>query len=614
MYNYVRVRLSKAAGQLCYLPRTLSLVWAAAPRYTFAWAVLLMLQGILPVATVYLTRALVNLLVAAARAGGPWPIRPVLILAAVIAVVLLLTQVFRSATIWVTTAQAELTTDRINQLIHEISVVVDLAFYESSQSYDHLHRARAEGSYRPIAVIENLGGLLQNSITLVAMIAVLIPFGPILPIALILSTVPALYVVLNSSQRRYESNYRLTGAERRCWYYDWLLTSGETAAEIRLFGLGHHFRSAYETLRHRLRSERMDLARTQGIGELCAGVSTLTIGGLAMALMVWRAVRGLVSVGDLALFYQAFNQGLTLARSLLENVGKLYENTLFLGNLFEFLSLRPQIVSPASPAPVPAVKDGIEFENATFRYPGTDRFALRDFNMMLKSGQITALVGPNGAGKSTIIKLLCRFYEPEWGAIRIDGIPLAEFSIEELRSRVSVLFQAPVRFNSTAAENIQFGDLKCSHEESVHQVAALAGAEDLITRLPNGFQTNLGKQFSEGIELSTGEWQRIAMARSFLRDAPIMLLDEPTSAMDPWAEITWADKFRRFAQGRTSVVVTHRFTTAMFSDIIHVMDKGGIVESGTHDDLLALDGLYAEGWASQKDRAHVSARHVKYAI
>ncbi len=614
MYKYIRARLNKAAGQLRYLPRTISLVWTAAPGHTSAWAVLLILQGVLPVATVYLTRALVNSLVAAVRDGGTWAsIRPVLILAAAMAGVMLVTQVFRSATIWVSSAQAELTADHINQLIHEQSVAVDLAFYESPESHDHLHRARAEGSYRPIAVIENLGSLLQNSITLFAMIAVLIPFGPLLPLALILSTVPALYVVLNSSQRRYEWNYRRTAAERRCWYYDWLLTSAETAAEIRLFGLGDHFRSAYETLRRQLRFERMDLARRQGIGELCAGVAALTTGGLAVALMVWRAIRGLLSIGDLALFYQAFNQGLTLARSLLENVGKLYENTLFLGNLFEFLSLKPGIVSPAIPALVPAVTDGIEFEKVSFRYPGSDRLALRDFTMKLKSGQVIALVGPNGAGKSTIIKLLCRFYEPDCGAIRIDGVPLREFSLEELRSKISVLFQCPVRFNSSAAENIQFGDLKSADVESVRRVAALAGAEDIISRLPQGFQTNLGKQFSEGVELSAGEWQRIAMARAFLRHAPIMLLDEPTSAMDPWAEITWAEQFQRFAQGRTSVVVTHRFTTAMFSDVVHVMDKGRIVESGSHADLLALGGLYAVGWAGQKERTHILAQQTQYA-
>jgi len=610
MYDYVRTRLKKIAGQVAHLPRTLSLVWAAASRFTVAWAVLLIIQGLLPVATVYLTRALVDALVIAVRANGAWStIRHVLILAGVMAAVMLLAQILRVASIWVGGAQAELTADYINQLIHKKSVEVDIAFYESPESHDHLHRARAEGSHRPVAVIENLGGLLQGSITLIAMLAVLLPFGPLLPLALILSTLPALYVVLRSSQSRYEWHYGRTASERLCWYYDWLLTSVESAAEIRLFGLGDHFRSAYRTIRGRLRMERMAVARQQALGELWTGVATLAITGFAVALMIWRAIQGRVSVGDLALFYQAFNQGLGLARSLLDYVGKLYENSLFLGNLFEFLALKPQIVSPAVAVPFPALKQGIQFQNVTFRYPGSDRIALRNFNLALEPDRVTAIVGPNGAGKSTIFKLLCRFYEPEAGEIRIDDIPLASVSIEELRGCVSVLFQSPVRFNSTAADNVRFGDLQYGDDESVRLAAAIAGAEEIISGLPVGFQTRLGKQFSEGVELSTGEWQRVAIARAFLRHAPIILLDEPTSAMDPWAEIRWAEQFRCFAQGRMAVLVTHRFTTAMFADVIHVMTQGRVVESGTHDELLALGGLYAEGWASQRHEAYVPSNH-----
>jgi len=206
-----------------------------------------------------------------------------------------------------------------------------------------------------------------------------------------------------------------------------------------------------------------------------------------------------------------------------------------------------------------------------------------------------------------------RFYEPEAGEIRIDDIPLASVSIEELRGCVSVLFQSPVRFNSTAADNVRFGDLQHGDDESVRLAAAIAGAEEIISGLSLGFQTRLGKQFSEGVELSTGEWQRVAIARAFLRHAPIILLDEPTSAMDPWAEIRWAEQFRRFAQGRMAVLVTHRFTTAMFADVIHVMTQGRIVESGTHDDLLALSGLYAEGWANQKHEAYVPSKKTGWA-
>lgn len=604
MYEYFKVRLGKLGGQLRQLPRTLALVWAAAARWTAAWLALLVVQGLLPLATVYLSRALVNALVASVKAGATWPsMKPALVSAGMLAGVVLATQLLRSATIWISTVQAELTSDYITGLIHRKSATVDLAFYESPECYDHLHRARAEGSYRPVAVIENLGSLFQNGITLAAMFAVLIHFGPIVPLVLLATTIPALYVVVRSGQRRYLWNRERTPLERRAWYYDWLLTTGENAAEIRLFGLGGHFCAAYQDLRCLLRRERLQLARQQGIAELLAGTTSLLMVGAAMGLMVWRAMLGLMPLGDLALFYQAFNQGLGLTRSLLENVGRLYENSLFLGNLFEFLGLESKLSDSATRAAIPELTDGIRFDHVTFRYPGTERIALQDFSLTLRSKQVAAIVGPNGAGKSTLLKLLCRFYDPEQGEIRVDGVCLRDIPLEQLRRRISALFQQPVHFNSTAKENIWYADLSDGDTGAIETAAKLAGADELITSLPNGFETLLGKQFSEGVELSGGEWQRIATARTFARNAPIILLDEPTSAMDPWSEIRWAEQFRRFAQGRTAVVVTHRFTTAKHADTIYVMAGGQIVEAGTHEELLAVNGLYARGWADQRSEA-----------
>jgi len=508
-------------------------------------------------------------------------------------------EVVRDTINWVSNVQAEVLQDHIAALIHEKSVTADLAFYELSDYYDHLHRARAEARYRPVALLGNLGALLQNSITLVAMGAILIPLGPWLAVALVLSTLPAFYVVLHYALAEYQWRQRTTADDRRAWYYDWIMTTTEAAAEIRLFGLGKYFQTSHRDLRRRLRGERLGLMRRQGLSELVASLIALLIMGAALALMVWRALMGRVTLGELALVYAAFNQGQGLMRTLLENAGQLYGNSLFLGNLFEFLGLQP-LIADGQQSRAPDVKFGIDFNGVSFSYPDASGKALDDFTMTIPKGKIVAIVGPNGAGKSTLLKLLCRFYDPDAGAIEIDGQELKDIAVDDLRRMITVLFQQPVHYNTTVQENIFYGDLNCA-PSSLELNAAIraAGAEDIVARLPQKDLTLLGRWFAGGTELSVGEWQRIALARAFLRRAPIIILDEPTSALDPWAEADWLERFRQLATGRTSIIITHRFTTAMHADVIHVMDRGRIVESGSHQRLLEQSGLYAESWSRQ---------------
>ncbi|MCB0212804.1 MAG: ABC transporter ATP-binding protein, partial [Anaerolineae bacterium] len=308
----------------------------------------------------------------------------------------------------------------MTDLIHRQSTAVDLAFYETPDYYDHLHRARSEAGDRPVVLLETLGGLLQNSLTLAAMAVILLPYGLWLPVALLLSTLPALVVALHYSLRQHRWRLRTTADERRGWYYDWLLTAGETAAELRLFGLGPHFQAAYQAVRRRLRAEYFQLAGSQSLAEAGAGSLALLVTGASLTWMVWQVLQGQGTLGDLALFYQAFNQGQRLMRSLLANISQLYYTMLFLGHLFEFLALKPQVTDPPRPVPFhppPTGGVGVRFQGVTFRYPGSRRLALQDFNLTVPAGQIAAVVGPNGAGKSTLIKLLCRFYDPEAGSI-----------------------------------------------------------------------------------------------------------------------------------------------------------------------------------------------------
>jgi ATP-binding cassette subfamily B protein len=599
-FALLKAKLGGALAQLPYLPRALALVWAAAPRWALAWVTLLVAQGLLPVATVFLTRLLVDDLVAAQASGASWQsVRPALLVAAVIAGVFLLAELLRSLSDWVRTGQAELVKDHISARIHHKSVAADLAFYESAEFHDRLHRARDQAGYRPVVLVESLGSLLQNGLTLLAMGAVLIPFGAWIPLALLASTLPAFFVVLRYSLRQHRWRQRSTADERRTWYYDWLLTSGETAAELRLFGLGLFFQAAFQGLRRRLRRERLQLARGEVLAEFGAGAVSLLISGAAAAWMVWQALEGLVTLGQLALFLQAFYQGQRLMRTLLEHINQVYTNILFLGDLFDFLALEPQVISPPRPAAAPpALKEGVRFSHVTFRYPGGGRVALRDFDLTIPAGRVVALVGPNGAGKSTLIKLLCRFYDPDAGRVEMDGVNLRDLDIMALRERITVLFQQPVHYSVTAGENVRLGRLGAGAAE-VSAAARDAGAHELIAALPAGYETLLGKWFASGTELSVGEWQRIALARAFLRRAPLLLLDEPTSAMDPWAESDWLARLRTLAAGQTVLLVTHRFTTACQADVIHVLAGGQVTESGSHEELLARGGLYARAWANQ---------------
>lgn len=604
--DFLRTKLQLGLFQLPFLTRVLGLVWNAAQRWTLAWLILLVVQGLLPAVTVYLTRTLVNQLVAVLQvddvANAFWSLLP---LVAIMAAAVLLGELLGYAADFVRTVQAELVRDHISGLIHKKSVEVDLAFYDMPDYYDSLYRAQYHALDRPLTLLEHLGGVLQNGITLAAMVAVLLPFGVWLPLALLVSSLPAFYILITHRLRWHQWRLKNTESERRTWYYNWLMTDNEVAAEVRIFSLGDHFHSLFQSLRRRLRNERVQLAWEQNIAELGATAIALLTTGLAMGWMLWKVVQGAFTLGDLALFYQAFNQGQGRMSGLLGDLGGIYNNSLFLSDLFAFLALEPQVTEPAQPAPIPAVlQQGICFQNVTFRYPSSQRIALSDFNLTIPAGSTVAIMGANGAGKSTLVKLLCRFYDPNEGRILLDGVDLRSFSLDELRQQITVLFQEPVHYHDTVLDNIALGDLSAAVDPAQIETAArAAGADALIKRLPQQYQTLLGKWFLDGTELSVGEWQRLALARAYWRRAPILILDEPTSAMDPWAEHDWLQRFRTLAAAHTTLIITHRFTTAMHADVIHVMQAGRVVESGTHAELLALGGHYAQSWHNQMQTA-----------
>lgn len=596
------VRREAVRTILTNLGRALKMVWAATPGWTTAWGGLLLVQGLLPAASVYLTKVLIDALTVAVGGGLAWEaVRPVLLPAGLMVAVLLLTQVIKELTAWVRAGQAEYMQDHIKERIHAQAAVVDLEFFETPEYFDQMERANREANPRIRSLLENIGGLFRNATTLVAIAALLVPYGVWVPLALLLSTLPAFWVVI--WYNRHHHAWWKDTTEKRRWveYFNAVLTLPYYAAEVRIFALNDFFQAAYRNLRTELRAGRLALLRRRGLAGFAAGLLALLVSGGALAWMLVGAFQGRATLGDLALFYQAFNQGQGLLRTLLGNLGQLYGDLLFLEHLFFFLDLQPKVEQAVHPAPVPErLHTGIVIEHVDFRYPGSDRLALEDFSLTIPAGKTVAIVGPNGAGKSTLIKLLCRFYDPVAGRVLLDGVDYRDLSREDLWRRLTILFQIHVNYAGPVRGSIEIGDVDAEHTpERLAEAARLGMADELIEKMPHGFETILHKQFSGGIDLSGGEWQRLALARAFYRNAPVVLLDEPTSYMDSWTETRWIERFLDFARDRTALIVTHRFSTAIRADLIYVMNEGKVIETGSHEELLALNGFYASSWRAQ---------------
>lgn len=589
----LNARTNQLSRQLHAGRRALALVWNAAGSWTLTWAVLLVGQGLIPAGQALLLRTLVNRLVSL---PGWSAIAPPAI---GIATLWVLGQLLSSALSWVRAVQAERVQDEVHRLIHIQALRLDLSFYDHPESYDQLYRAQVDAISQPLSLLESLGSIVQNGLGFLVLAGILWTYARWLPILLVFTALPGLLLVARHTLNEHRWNLAHTFEERRLRYLDWTITEQSSAAELRLFNLGGYHRRAFEALRDVLRTGKLRLVR-QGAGtELIAGLLAWAGSVAGLGWMLHQTITGKVKLGDLLLCFQAFQQSQVLLRSLLEGAGKIYRSLLFVENLDEFLHMAPAILPGQDRTKCLPIKNSILFENVSFTYPGGTHRALDEFDLEIPQGKVVALVGHNGAGKSTLIKLLCRFYDPDQGRILIDDADLRQFDQEALRREIAVLFQEPVHYHATVRENIGFGDIECMSEHArVWQAAHDAGALEPIERLPGEFEAILGKWFG-GAELSGGEWQRIALARAFFRRASLIILDEPTSAMDSWAEQDWLSRFRNLTDGKTALMITHRFTTAMHADIIHVLDKGRVVESGTHEQLVARGGAYAVSWSAQ---------------
>ena len=594
--------LREKVRHILRLDRAVRFVLQAGPGWTVASVVLLVIQGVLPLLSLYLLKLIVDAvtfsLSAPDKAAAFQHVAVLIAIAAAVAFFYALCQMLAGV---VREAQTQTVTDHMYDILHAKSTEVDLAYYESPQYFDTLHRAQAEGPYRPTRIINGLVQLAQNSISLIAMAGLLFSFHWGLSLVLFAAAAPGLFVRFRYAEKMYRWQRRRTQTERKASYFNWMLTGDTHAKEIRLFDLGKVFTRRFSELRTHLRQERLGLVKNRSTAEFVTEASaTLAVFG-SLAFIAYRAVQGMITLGDMVMYFQAFQRGLTYLQTLLRSLADLYEDNLFLSNLYEFLDLEPKVKEPLYPHPLPRpMKKGIVFDHVSFHYPAGRENVLEDISLSIAPGEVVALVGENGSGKTTLVKLLCRLYDPVGGVITMDGTDLREFQTTALRREISVVFQDYVKYHLTARENIWLGNAHMPpEEERIVEAARQADVDCLINRLPKGYDTILGRWFEDGEELSLGEWQKVALARAFLRDSQIIVLDEPTSSLDAKSEYEVFKRFRQLLNGRAAILISHRFSTVQMADRVFVFENGCISENGAHSELVLKGGKYAQLFEKQ---------------
>ena len=592
-------------GALRNLPPFLKLVWRTSPALTLSQAVLRIARALLPVATLYVGKLIIDEVVLLAQvppagedirqwiAGGL--LNHIGWLLALEFGLAILSDILGRAVSLLDSLLSERFSNETSLRLMQHAATLDLEDFEDSELQDRLERARRQAAGRT-SLIGQLFSQAQDVVTVASFAAGLLVYAPWLIALLAIALVPAFIGEAHFNAQSYLLNYSRTSERREIDYVRQTGASAETAKEVKIFGLNAFLIERYRTLAESFAEANRRIAlRRAGWGSVLSAIGTVAY-YVAYAYIVWRTLHREFSIGDLTFLAGSFRRLRTLLENLLLGFSQVAGQALYLDDLFSFFEIQPEIVPPPNPRPFPVpIQVGFEFENVGFRYPGAERWAVRGLTFKLRAGEILALVGENGAGKTTLVKLLARLYDPDEGRILLDGHDLREYDLFAMRANIGVIFQDFVRYHFTAADNIAVGRIEARDDRArIIAAAERSLADELIRKLPKGYDQIIGKRFRSGVDLSGGEWQKVAIARAYMRDAQLLILDEPTAALDARAEFEVFKRFKDLSHGKTAVLISHRFSSVRMADRIVVLMDGAVEAMGTHAELLEQGGRYAE--------------------
>jgi ATP-binding cassette, subfamily B, bacterial len=592
-------------GALRNLPPFLKLVWRTSPALTLGQSLLRIVRALLPVATLYVGKLIIDEVVLLARSPlaaedlRQWIASGMLDrigwLLALEFGLAVLSDVLGRAVSLLDVLLSERFSNETSLRLMEHAATLDLEDFEDSELQDRLERARRQAAGRS-GLIGQLFSQAQDVVTVASFAAGLLVYAPWLIAFLAIALVPAFIGEAHFNAQSYALNYARTPERRELDYVRQTGASAETAKEVKIFGLNGFLIERYRTLSTSFAEANRRIAlRRAGWGSLLSAIGTIAY-YVAYAYIVWRTLHREFSIGDLTFLAGSFRRLRNLLENLLLGFSQVAGQALYIDDLFSFFEIRPEIVPPSNPRPFPVpIKEGFTFENVGFRYSGAERWAVRGLTFKLHAGEILALVGENGAGKTTLVKLLARLYDPDEGRILLDGHDLREYDLFTIRANIGVIFQDFVRYQFTAADNIAVGRIEARDDRGrIVSAAQRSLADEVIRNLPNGYDQIIGKRFRTGVDVSGGEWQKIAIARAYMRDAQLLILDEPTAALDARSEFEVFKRFKELSEGKTAVLISHRFSSVRMADRIVVLMDGAVEAMGTHAELLEQGGRYAE--------------------